>query len=102
MTVKFHFIIMHMQITAQDVLSNQLLKNEWETIVSSTAVASSPKATNSSRQALMLKMLHTQFKEFAINTRTLETLDEGKSADVDVSLRAKLKTHAAEKHLHLK
>ena len=52
------------------------------------------------QRAVVLKMLHTQFKEFATNTRTLEILDEGKSADVDVALRAKSKTHAAEKHLH--
>ena len=58
-------------------------------------------AVSSIGQTLMLKMLHSQFKEFAINTRTLETLQEGKSADVDVALRAKLKTHAAEKHLSI-
>ena len=44
-------------------------------------------------------MLHSLFKEFCTTTRTLETLSDGKSADVDVALRTKLKAHAAEKHL---
>ena len=46
----------------------------------------------------MLKMLHSQFKEFATTTRTLETLSEGRSADIDVALRAKLKTQQSLKH----
>ena len=52
--------------------------------------------TNSIGEALMLKMLHSQLKEFSNNTRTLEIIEEGKSADIDVALRTKLKTHATQ------
>lgn len=76
------------------------MKKELALVTSSSACPDS-EAVSSLGQALMLKMLHSQFKEFATNTRTLETLQEGKSADVDVALRAKLKTHAAEKHLSI-
>ena len=83
-----------MQITTQEILSDQVLLDEW--------TKTAPSATKSIGQALILKMLHSQYKEFARNTRTLETIEEGKSADVDVSLRTKLKTHASDKHLNLK
>ena len=49
-------------------------------------------------QILLLKMLHSQFKEYITGRRLLETLKEGKTADIDVALRAKLKTHATAKH----
>ncbi len=88
---------MNAQVAARKVLSDEEVKKEWALVTSSSAYAGS-EVVSSIGQALMLKMLHSQFKEFATNTRTLETLQEGKSADVDVALRAKLKTHAAEKH----
>ena len=88
------------QIAAQTVLSDEPLKKKWEEVISSSTASTHPEMVHSTQRAVVLKMLHTQFKEFATNTRTLEILDEGKSADVDVALRAKLKTHAAEKHLH--
>ena len=79
-------------------MSDEAVKREWALIAMSTSDITSA-AVNTIGRALTLKMLHTQFKEFAINTRTQETLQQGKSADVDVALRAKLKTHAAEKHI---
>ena len=73
------------------------MKEKWSQATSSFSC----KAANSIGQALILKMLHSQFKEFARNTRTLETLQDGKSVDADVALRAKLKTHATEKQLRI-
>lgn len=88
------------QVAAREVLSNEKVKEEWALAASSCSCLDT-EAVTSIGQALMLKMLHSQFKEFARNTRTLETLQEGKSADVDVALRAKLKTHATEKQLNI-
>ena len=47
-------------------------------------------------------MLHSQLKEFSNNTRTLEIIEEGRSADIDVALRTKLKTHATPKKFEKK
>lgn len=90
-----------MQIAAKEVLSCAELNSEWARTLASLSKCSqfSESSRNSAGHALMLKMLHSQFKEFATNTRTLETIEEGKTTDVDVALRAKLKTHAAEKQL---
>ena len=86
-----------LQVTAQRVLSDEHLQQEWTTTLSRNSEDNT--IINLTGQALMLKMLHSLFKEFATNTRTLETLKDGKSADVNVALRAKLKTHASEKHV---
>ena len=36
-------------------------------------------------------MLHSQTKEFSVGNRMLETLKAGRTADVDVALRKKIK-----------
>jgi hypothetical protein len=77
------------------------VRSEWAQLTgTSTGSSTVPEAASSAGKCLVLKMLHSQFKEFATSTRSLETLQEGRSADIDVALRAKLKTHAAEKPLH--
>ena len=56
-------------------------------------------AVASVEQMMMLKMLHSRCKEFITGHRLLGNLKGGKCADVDVALRAKLKTYASEKHV---
>ena len=50
-------------------------------------------------QMMMLKMLHSRCKEFITGHHLLGNLKGGKCADVDVALRANLKTYAIEKHV---
>lgn len=49
-------------MAVKKVLSDVFLRDEWAKIVSSSS-SLSPKATYSTGQALMLKMLHSHFKE---------------------------------------
>lgn len=85
------------------VLKDDALHQEWKRAISLIFLDSPPEdtITISTGKAVMLKILHAIFKEFTQATRTLEILTDGKSADVDVALRTKLKTHAAEKHVSI-
>lgn len=66
----------------KNVLSDLQLHKEWTDTVKLLEIPNIPEdIIKSTGQAMMLKMLHTQFKEFATKTRILEILNEGKSAD---------------------
>ena len=90
------------QIAEHNIMNDQLLQRCWkDTVLPLVPASATDDTVISVGRMLTLKMLHSQFKEFITGTRILETLKEGKSADVDVALRVKLKTHASLKHIHL-
>ncbi len=79
--------------------NNRELQEEWTRSVGTVAVDPSADelTTTTIGRVVLLKMLHSQCKEFMVTSRMIETLEGGKSVDVDVALRLKLKTYASEK-----
>ena len=94
-------LTLYPQVATHSVMSNKQLQELWVQAVKNILPSEvSNEVIIDIGQALIFKMLHSQTIEFTVGTRMLETLKAGKTADVDVALRLKLKSHASKKNVN--